>query len=170
MRMILDNTVLRRLSSDDLNAFQAYRRDPKVARYQSWEDMDDERASRFLNCVATCDPLLQPDQWTQIAVADAETDALLGDMGLHLSKNSSQAEIGITLARSAQGQGHATRAVTLATELLFSETPITRIRAWADIRNTPSRDLMIRCGFTETGIEVTNGVKEAAFQLLRAPA
>ncbi|WP_299728245.1 GNAT family N-acetyltransferase [uncultured Tateyamaria sp.] len=168
MRLTTQSTTLRRLSPDDLRAFQAYRNDPVVAQFQSWEAMDDDRAAGFLTHAATSEPLFTPGHWTQIAVADAETDALLGDMGLHLSQDQTEAELGITLARAAQGQGHATRAVALAVGLLFDETPIDRIRAWADIRNMASQNLMVRAGFTEIGIEVTDGVTEAAFVRARA--
>lgn len=167
MRLSSDITALRRLSPDDLACFQSYRNDPVVARFQSWEEMDDDRATRFLSWMGTITPLMRPGHWTQIAVADEVSDALLGDMGLHLSDDGKTAEIGITLSIGAQGKGHATRAVAMAIQLLFDTTDITRIRAWADTRNTASRALMIRAGFVQTGIEVTDGVKEAAFELKR---
>lgn len=167
MRLMSRPTVLRRLSPDDLRAFQAYRNDPIVAEFQSWEAMDDARAHGFLSHVSVTEPLINPGEWAQIAVADADTDALLGDIGLHLSTDQSVAELGITLARAAQGKGHATRAVAMAVDLLFDTTPITRINAWADIRNTPSCRLMVRAGFTQSGIEVTNGITEAVFVLNR---
>lgn len=167
MRLINDITTLRRMAPDDLAAFQAYRRDPDIARYQSWEEMDDTRASRFLHHCATVDPLLRPGHWTQIAVADTETNALIGDMGLRLAEDESEAETGITLAAAHHGKGHAQRAMHLAVALLFDTTPIHRIRAWADIRNTASVTLLHRCGFAFLGHEVTDGIKEAAFEMRR---
>lgn len=168
MYLTLDSTVLRRLSRDDLVAFQAYRTDPNVAKYQSWQMMDDAETHSFLEHMATTTPLMRPGNWTQIAVAQKSSDSLLGDMGLHLSADSEEAEIGITLATDSQGKGHATRAVEMATAWLFDTTPITRIHAWADIRNVPSRRLLERAGFNQIRIEVTNGVTEAAFVMNRA--
>lgn len=170
MRLTSETTTLRRLSRDDLVAFQTYRADPIVARYQSWDAMDDDQAAGFLIHMGTITPLMQPGHWTQIAVADTASDALLGDMGLHLSQDSAEAELGITLAISAQGQGHAGRAVAMAVNLLFDTTLIARVRAWADIRNIPSCRLMARAGFTQIGIEVTDGLTEAAFVLNRPDA
>ncbi|MFL4469323.1 GNAT family N-acetyltransferase [Tateyamaria armeniaca] len=167
MRLTLDSTTLRRLFVTDLRAFQAYRNDPVVAEFQSWDQMDDDRASGFLHHSATVTPLMRPDNWTQIAVADTETDALLGDMGLHLSADGSEAELGITLAHAAQKHGHATRAVAMAVGFLFDATAITGITAWADIRNMASCRLMQRAGFTQNGVEVTDGVTEAVFVLKR---
>ena len=167
MHLTDHTTTLRRLSPNDLRPFQAYRADPDVAQYQSWEPMDDARALGFLHAMAQFDPILQPGHWTQIAVVDAATDALLGDMGIHLSEESTKSEIGITLARSAQGQGHAVRSVALAVRYLFDMTPILRINAWADIRNPASIALMERSGFTLLRNEVTDGIEEAAFELRR---
>ena len=167
MRMSFETTALRRLSPADLVAFQAYRNDPAIARFQSWEQMDDTKATHFLTHAHTSHPLLRPGHWTQIAVADRATDMLLGDMGLHLATDQSSAEIGITLAHAAQGQGHATRAVSLAVKLLFETTPVTKINAWAEMGNIASQRLLARAGFDQTGIETTDGLTEAAFVLHR---
>ncbi|WP_415405175.1 GNAT family N-acetyltransferase [Tateyamaria sp. SN3-11] len=170
MRLTSHATTLRRLSPGDLAAFQAYRNDPIVARFQSWEQMDDAKATHFLTHASAITPLLRPGHWTQIAVADSETDALLGDMGLHLATDQASAELGITLARTAQGQGHATRAVSLAVALLLDTTRIAKINAWAEVNNAPSRRLMERTGFVQTGIETTDGVTEAVFVFERPVA
>lgn len=167
MRLVSDTTALRRLHPDDLHAFLAYRNDPVVAQYQSWDAMDTDEATGFLSQMASITPLLRPGHWTQIAIAEATSDALLGDMGLHLSRDSTEAEMGITLSRAAQGHGHATRSVALAAKLLFDTSPITHIRAWADTRNTASCRLMLRAGFKHLGVEVTDGLSEDAFVLDR---
>lgn len=167
MRLTSDTTTLRRMQPDDLAAFQAYRRDPEIARYQDWEVMDDTRAARFLHHCATVEPLLQPGHWCQIAVAETASGALIGDMGLRLAEDEREGETGITLAAAHHGKGHAQRAMRLATGLMFDTTRIERIRAWADVRNTASVTLLRRVGFTFLGHEVTNGIREAAFEMRR---
>lgn len=167
MHLISGPTTLRRLCADDLKPFQAYRNDPDIARYQDWTQMADDEAAGFLSHMSRVTPLLRPGRWTQIAVAQSPDDALIGDMGLHLSADGMQAEIGITLASAHHGQGHATRAMTLAAQFLFGETAITRINAYADLRNTASCRLMPRAGFTQTGTEITDGITEAVFTLHR---
>ncbi len=167
MRLISDTTTLRRLGPDDLRAFQAYRNDPVIAQYQSWDQMDDERATGFLNYVATMTPLIQPDQWTQIGVAETATNTLIGDIGIHLSADESEIELGITLAPESHGQGHGTRATQLAIQYIFNETKADKIKVWADTRNAASRALAQRAGFTFTGIEENDGVTEAAFVMHR---
>lgn len=168
MYLTSEPTALRRLSPRDLRAFQAYRNDPAIALYQSWDKMDDDRALGFLTHMASMTPLLQAGQWTQIAVAEATSDRLIGDMGIHLSDDETEVELGITLAMHAHGQGHGLRATRLACGYIFDETKVARIKVWADARNTASRALAERAGFTFTGIEVNDGATETAFTLNRA--
>ena len=95
---------LRRLAARDLHAFQAYRSDPEVGRLQGWVAQPDAEALAFLNEMSTA-PLLAPGLWTQLGIADTATGELLGDIGLHLSADAREVEIGFSLARSAQGRG-----------------------------------------------------------------
>lgn len=92
----------------------------------------------------------QPGQWIQLGIADPHTDALLGDIGLHLSSNSQTGEVGFTLAPSAQGRGIATNAVREAIQLFFTATPASQILGITDARNTPSIRLLNRLNFKHT--------------------
>ncbi|MDA7427501.1 GNAT family N-acetyltransferase [Primorskyibacter aestuariivivens] len=145
-----ERVVLRRMAEGDLDRFLAYRSDPEVARYQSWEVMDRDRARGFLAHCAVVTPLLRPGHWVQIAVASSHDDRLLGDMGLFLSEDGTLAELGITLSRDAQGQGRAIEAMRLACDLVFGHTQAQRILGIADIRNAASLTLLQRAGFTFT--------------------
>ncbi len=141
---------LRRLDVSDLVEFQAYRRDPEVARYQSWEAMTDEEARFFLADVAGCE-LLRPGHWSQIAVARAESGALIGDIGLFVSADGTEAEIGVSLGRDSQGQGLASEAVLAAIRMLFACTAVERVVGITDIRNRPSISLLNRVGMHKQG-------------------
>jgi aminoglycoside 6'-N-acetyltransferase len=158
------------MQATDLAAFLAYRSDPLVARYQSWDAMDEEEARGFLAHCASITPLIRPGHWIQVAVADSRSDALLGDMGWHLSNDGGEIELGITLARHAQGLGHATRAVEAAVRHLFDATQAARIVGFADLRNLPSRALLRRTGFTSLGEQTYEGVREEAFEFRRPGA
>jgi RimJ/RimL family protein N-acetyltransferase len=138
--------TLRRLRVADLPLFQGYRHDPKVARFQGWTPLDDDGARAFLADVASA-PLLQRGHWSQVAVTRTADDTLCGDLGLFVSDDAAQAEIGFTLAREHQGQGLATRAVRLALALLFGRTPVAQVVAITDARNAPSIALLERLGF-----------------------
>jgi hypothetical protein len=82
--------VLRRLASSDLADFQAYRHDPALAQFQGWSATSDEEASRFLVRMSAID-LLRPGTWSQLGIADAVTQRLLGDIGLFLAADGKQA-------------------------------------------------------------------------------
>ena len=43
-----ERLVLRRFERDDVEAFAAYRGDPDVARYQSWQDYTHAEAEAFV--------------------------------------------------------------------------------------------------------------------------
>ncbi len=160
--------TLRNLTAADLAAFQAYRGDPEVARYQGWSAMTDDQAWAFLQAMSGV-PLLTRGDWTQIAISDPQR-RLIGDMGLHQSEDGVNVELGITLARAAQGRGLATEAMRLAIGVVWDQPDVTTIRTWADRRNTASVALCHRVGLTYLGPETTGGVEEEAFVLHRTAA
>lgn len=137
--------ALRRLSVADLALFQAYRSDPALGRYQGWSVMSDADALVFLDAMSTA-PLFAPGRWIQIGIASPDGLTLLGDIGLHLSEDSRQAQIGFTLSRSAQGRGLATAAVREALGLVLEATVVESILGLTDARNLPSIRLLERVG------------------------
>jgi ribosomal-protein-alanine N-acetyltransferase len=134
---------LRRLEPTDLAAFQAYRNDPDVGRWQGWLPRSDAEALAFLNEMAAV-PLFRPGEWTQLGIADELTDQLLGDLGVYIHSDGIAAEFGFTLARAAQGRGIASAAVREAIALVFDQTPVARIHAQTDARNNACIRLLER--------------------------
>lgn len=158
-------TCIRRLKPEDSAPFLAYRDDPTVALYQSWDDMDAAQAASFLSHMHDVTPLMRPGHWTQVAISDGASGALIGDMGWFLNEAGDEIELGITLARSAQGRGHATRAFEMALQYLTQITVVQRFVAFADLRNTASCSLMRRVGFESLGTQTAaDGVEEEAFE------
>lgn len=136
---------LRRLAPSDLTTFQAYRQDPEVGRWQGWTPWPDEQALAFLQDMASA-PLLQPGHWSQLGIADPVSGALLGDVGLFVSADGQEAELGFSLAREAQGRGIASAAVRAAVQLLLADTPVQVIHAQTDARNLACLRLLERLG------------------------
>ena len=136
---------LRRLREADLPRFQAYRSDAELGRYQGWLPMHDAAARAFLRQMA--DSSFCPrGAWFQLGVADLDSAALIGDIGIHLQPDGSAAEIGFTLAHEAQGRGLATEAVAAAVALVFAHTSAARVVAITDARNAASVRLLERVG------------------------
>lgn len=146
--------TLRRLRPGDLARFQAYRGDPEVGRYQGWEPMTDADARTMIAEMAAA-PVPTPGDWVQIAIADAATDALIGDIGLHVSESGQEAELGITLAPGAQGRGLAEEAARALIRGLQADTAVRRLVGITDARNTPSARLLERLGMTFEAEEET---------------
>lgn len=137
---------LRRVHPRDRAAFQAYRSLPELGRYQGWSPMLDAEALAFLDQMHRA-PLFTPGQWIQLGIAEPESDALVGDIGLYLSEDGASGEVGFTLQPSAQGRGVASRAVREAIRLFFAATSATRVLGITDERNLPSIRLLVRLGF-----------------------
>lgn len=139
-------TCLRRLRPDDLLALQAYRSDPEVGRWQGWQPMAEAEALAFLQTMQAS-PFCPPGAWFQLAIADAQDDRLIGDIGLQLHGGAGLlAELGFTLTPAAQGRGLATEAVGAALRMLWRHTPVQRVVAVADGRNATSLHLLQRLG------------------------
>jgi aminoglycoside 6'-N-acetyltransferase len=139
--------LLRRFTTDDLAAFQSYRSDPELARYQGWEPMPDEEAELFLSAQANR-TLGVAGEWLQVAVTLRDTGRLIGDLGLCvIDEAGSSVELGFTMSRGAQGQGYATEAVRGVAERLLGMRLVQSLVATTDARNTASVALLRRVGF-----------------------
>jgi RimJ/RimL family protein N-acetyltransferase len=142
---------LRALRDDDLAAFLAYRGDPQVARYQGWRPMDEAKARSFLRERGARDADGGTRRWRQFAIADAASDALLGDLGVWMLRDGTEAEIGITVAPAAQGRAIGRSAMRAALAMLFADPAVVRVRADADVRNVACRRMLVAAGFRENG-------------------
>jgi len=143
--------VLRRFEAADLPTFLAYRNDPEVARYQSWNATSEEEARRFVAEMRSAQPGV-PGPGYQFAVAERGGGAHVGDCYLKLlDYDMRQAEIGYTLARAAWGRGYATEAVTGLLGFLFHSLHLHRVTAYTAVRNVRSVALLERIGMRREG-------------------
>jgi len=142
-------TTLRRLTASDLDAFQGYRSDAEVGRYQGWAPMSREQAQTFLAEMSEAAFCLD-DIWFQLAIAERASGRLIGDIGLCVhAGDDAHAEIGFTLAPQAQHRGLATEAVRAAVDMLFEHRPVRRVLGITDARNIASLSLLERIGMSQ---------------------
>lgn len=171
MTLCEDHQVrLRRLAPRDLAAFQAYRQDPVVAEFQGWTDMTDAQSLRFLTDMQTA-PLPKPGGWCQIGIAQTHDDQLIGDCGLHLNAQGTEAELGITLSRTRQGRGLGFAAVQLIVNWIFAQTDVAKVVAITDARNQRAQALLQHLGWPHVGtlgpdVEIV-GRTEYVFEMSR---
>jgi aminoglycoside 6'-N-acetyltransferase len=142
-----DRLVIRRFRAEDASSFTAYRSDPAVARYQSWDvPFTDAQARSFIDGIDATNPDTA-GEWFQFAVVEAETGVHVGDVAAGVDAEDPRlVTIGVTLATSAQGRGYAGEAVAWLLDYLFSERGKHRVTADCDVRNDEVVALLERLG------------------------
>lgn len=139
-----ERLVLRVMRTTDAERFAAYRNDPEVARYQSWNlPFTEQDAVSLLSAQDNRDDV-SPGQWTQLAIErDGE---LVGDVCAHLDDTGGVAEIGFTLARNYQGRGYAAEAAQALVNDLVQRVGVGRVRAELDPENVSSQRVLENVG------------------------
>ena len=149
--MTTERLVLRRFTGKDAAAFCAYRGDPEIARYQSWDGCSTEEAREFVEKHAA-QPFGPPGEWMQIAIALKSSNELIGDCGVRIgSDDARQATIGVTLARQYHGRGFASEALVCLFDHLLREMGLHRIVADIDSENIAMQRLAGRLGMRREG-------------------
>jgi len=143
--------ILRRFMEKDAAAFLAYRNDPKIARYQSWEGCGAAEATEFVRRHGT-QHFGVPGEWLQIAIALKESDDLIGDCAVRFHvPDARQATIGGTLTRRYQRRGFAVEALSKLLEGLFVGAGLHRVVADTDPENAAAWRLMEQLGMRREG-------------------
>jgi RimJ/RimL family protein N-acetyltransferase len=152
-----DRLVLRPFQEADIEPFAAYRSDPEIARYQSWEPpVTLEQATRFVDDMKNARPGVQ-GEWYQWAVERKATAGLIGDCAFQImAPDPRQAEIGFTFAPAYQGQGFATEAVARLLAYLFGDLGLHRVVAITDAENLAAARLLERLGLRREAAFVEN--------------
>ena len=152
-----ERLILRSFQDADIEPFAAYRSDPEIARYQSWEPpVTLEQAARFVNEMKNARPGVQ-GEWYQWAVERQATPGLVGDCAFQiLPHDPRQAEIGFSFARAYQGQGFAAEAVSRLLDYLFDDLNLHRVTAVTDAENQGAARLLERLGLRREGTFVEN--------------
>jgi len=144
--------VLRRFQPADLAAFVAYRSDPEVARFQSWDAPYPAAEGLAMIDDLTREHPDTPGRWFQYAVELRSTHELIGDCAAKTDGDDPRlAEIGYTLAPQYQGHGYATEAARTLLGYLFGPRAKHRVAAYCDARNAPSVRLLERLGMRREG-------------------
>ncbi len=153
MRLTLPGLEVSPLTAADLAPFVAYRRDPAVARYQSWDA--DYSAADARALLASQDGWDFPPkgEWMQYGIRSS--GELVGDVAVHrLSSQPDTFELGVTIAPAEQGRGVATQVLGAAASHLFAERGAHRVYAECDTRNAAMKAVLARAGFRHEGTAV----------------
>ncbi len=146
-RLETERLIVRRFRPDDLDSFVAYRADPDVARFQSWENFTRAEGAAFIAEMARQHPDT-PGEWFQFAIELKSTGRMIGDCALHVfADRRTEAEIGFSLASAYQGHGYAREALAGLLGYAFGILGKSRIEALTDVRNAKSIAVLERLGF-----------------------
>src|SRR3954454_8537034 len=145
--------ILRRFTLEDAEPFAAYRSDPAVARFQSWDaPYAAERARGFVAWLLEHEPD-EPGERYQLAIAQREApDRLIGDCGFRPRiDDPAIVDVGFTLAPGAQGRGYGAEAIGELVRYLFEDRVKHKVCADCDTRNDGAWRLLERVGFRREG-------------------
>lgn len=138
--------VARGMVAADVEAFVAYRADPDVARYQSWDGYTLAEGQALVETMQSLRPGL-PGQWYQFALEDVVSGDLVGDLAAHVNPDEHrELEVGFTLAPEQQGKGYGTEALHGLLRYAFESLAMHRVVAVTDALNTPAAALLTRVG------------------------
>ena len=153
--------TVRRFNADDAEPFAAYRSDPDVARYQSWEvPYSIGKAVRLIESLQGAAPGA-PGEGFQFAVALTATGLLIGDCYLHPThRDPLEAELGFTFAKAYQGKGYASEAVRCLLQYAFTSLAVQRVFATTHVQNDAAQRLLERVGFRWEGYFIENVTSE----------
>ncbi|HEX4717244.1 MAG TPA: GNAT family protein [Thermoleophilaceae bacterium] len=152
MRIEGDGWVLRPEREDDAAELaRAFVEDPHLAVDWGIEEIpDEELASKWLGEHAA---LWEQGEGRHLAVADADTDALLGGVNFHhIEPGHHRAEVGFWLAPWARGRGIGSGAVGVACRWAFDHWGLVRIEMTTLPDNEASLALARKLGFRREGL------------------
>jgi RimJ/RimL family protein N-acetyltransferase len=138
--------VLRPFEDGDSSAVLTYRNDPAVARLQGWPQPFTEAHFRKL---LDRERRFAETGWVSWCVAD--TNGVIGDIGLR--PHDDHAEIGISLAAGAQGQGYASEALAELSRYAFIDLGVQRLHAGVNPGNSSVIRLLVGAGWQHEATE-----------------
>jgi RimJ/RimL family protein N-acetyltransferase len=151
-----DRLLLRQFKDSDLESFLAYRNDPEVARYQSWDvPYPRDQAIKFVEAMQAALP--SQNDWLQLAIELKSSHEMIGDVAFSIKRDDQrQAFIGYSLARPYWRNGYAFEAVSCLLAFLFGELNLHRIVAECDVENSASWKLLEKLSFRREAHLVEN--------------
>jgi RimJ/RimL family protein N-acetyltransferase len=142
---------LREPAPEDVPALYEACQDPLIQRFTFVpQPYEAEHARQW---VAQAPGLRERGEGLSLVVADAETGALLGTVGLLRPRwEHRAAEIGYFVAPWARGRGAASRAARLLARWAVTDLGLARLTCEVDIENQASQTVARRAGFVREGV------------------
>lgn len=148
----IERFVIRPIRADDVEPLWRRRNDPSTAEFQHWTlPYPRERAQALVDEMVGHDAQLPSDGWMQLAIDDADSGSVIGDLAVGLSFGGRSAELGWTVDADQRGRGVASEATSALAAWLFETVGVTRISAMTHPENTASVRIAERLGMVFEG-------------------
>lgn len=147
--ILTDRLLIRPVAASDADALAARRNDPSVAEYQDWTTPYDDAEALIAGSAAMDGPT--NNSWWMATVVDRATDAIVGDLVVHLTLEGRCAEVGYTFAAEHWGRGYAVEALQPLVDHLFDDVGVTRVFGMLHPDNLASARVLERTGFLFEG-------------------
>ena len=143
------SVLVRPLASEDVEHWYAYLSVPSSVEHTSWNLHSVEELMPY---VWGAEPLT-PSLRLRLAIADRETNRLVGTVGFHtVSPENLSAEVAYDLAPSFRGKGIATYACNLLVAWAHEHVGLIRVQATVLESNARSMAVLRRSGFEREGL------------------
>ena len=145
-----ERLILRKMSPDDRDDFFTMRSDKRMHEYtDTTPDYDisqtDEYLAKMLRGV-------DENRWIIWAIQHRESGRVIGSVGIwNFDETQTTAELSYGIAPVFQGKGYMSEALTRVVEYAFDALKLSALEAYTEAENTPSRRLLERIGFVESG-------------------
>lgn len=152
IRLETSRLVLRPMALSDSVAVLEYRSHAEINRFQGWIPKCIEDVHYFIKHRISPE-FNRPGTWFQMVIVRKDNGELIGDLGIHFTEEqSSQVELGVTLAKAQHRQGFATEALKEVIDHLFLKIGKRKIVVSIDPRNESSIKLFQRLGFEQEAL------------------
>jgi len=142
--------IVRALGPRDAEAVATASQDLEILRWTLTEEgLTTSRVQAWIDEVARD---MDGGGTARLAIVDAATDAVVGQVGLAPEWNESTGQLFYWLAAHARGRGLTARAVRLVAAWALSELGLARVEICVDARNGPSLGVARSAGFVEEGV------------------
>ncbi len=159
-----ERLYLRQAQPSDAFAVHQYRNLQEVAQYQSWSSFSENDAMEMIEQQQNLS-VDTPDSWFQWVIVTKASEEIIGDLAVHfLEEDTRQAEIGINLAPTKQGNGFASEALQCILKFLFTQLNKHRVIAITDAKNNAAAQLFKNNGFRLEGHFIDNIFFKGAYR------
>ena len=145
-----DRLYLREFNIGDVGAVFAYTGDEENTEFMEWGPESREETESFVRS-RLVSQLQSPRMYYDFAVCLKETGELIGSIGLYLTEDRQQADLGYIFNKAFWHCGYASEATEAMLRFGFMQLDLHRIRGVLDSEHTRCEAVVIRVGMRKEG-------------------